>query len=229
MALAWYPPEPGQRAPTANVPITILQELNDRAERQANLPQESLQASIASESPRRDRSSQTSSEFEEKRDQSSDLDEPIPSAEWPTSSPEPNQLPPDSSLNSVRSLGRIASKQDHSSKSDPKNTYFKDDAHRVERRQSTISLSSHSDMSQPRNLPRKAKFKSCSTEQTTDALVSQRRNPSRSARPSPSKWSSNDRSPSLSSDEAEDGLAYITSEKMTSHFLVSFQIFLACD
>lgn len=119
MITAWCPPEPGNRAPTANVPISILQELNDRAERKVRTRGSSA-ASVTSRSLKRDQSSQTPSETGGDDSGSSKSDEPIPSADWPASSPERTNPPPDSSAESSEDLEQV---NDQGSELNPNSNY----------------------------------------------------------------------------------------------------------
>ncbi|KAG7005665.1 hypothetical protein G7Y79_00018g044720 [Physcia stellaris] len=107
-AESWYPPEPGHRVPTANIPISILQELNNVAEQKADLQHQSSEASNVSEC----------SGSEDDHQEDFDSDEPIPSAEWPPSSPEQVVLPPDSVPSSAQSPERNISKDDPASEYD---------------------------------------------------------------------------------------------------------------
>lgn len=83
---SWLPAEPGRRGPVANVPITILQEFTKKVEQRAT-----------TKSRRQSEESLRKDELDDQRDQRSDS--PVPSVDWPPSSPIParNELPPDSS------------------------------------------------------------------------------------------------------------------------------------
>ena len=85
--LAWLPAEPGQREPTANIPISILKKLNRKA---------SLRAQRSAQIPKQRSSTMTPSAVTDSS-VNSDTDDPVSSGQWPAS-PERDQLPPDSSL-----------------------------------------------------------------------------------------------------------------------------------
>lgn len=95
---AWLPPEPGQRGPVANVPISLLQTWNEEAQAKSKRkmdPSASPTTSHASNDP----SQQSSDDSEDSRVLSDDH-ESFDSSEWPASQePDhvPAQLPPDSS------------------------------------------------------------------------------------------------------------------------------------
>ena len=91
-------------------------------------------------------------------------DEPIPSAEWPPSSPEQVVLPPDSVPSSARSPEHNISKHDSASDFDLNViSSVEEDFTDLKRRLSSVSLSSSSDMPPRRNLSRAVRLKSIST------------------------------------------------------------------
>lgn len=181
MSIAWFPPEPGHGPPTANVPISVLQELSNRAKEQVKWSRELLQSSTASDNLKHDRSSQRTSEAEEGDKRSTLSDEPISSAEWPPSSPERDLLPPESSIESIQGPDKEANER--ISPSTPNTTRSKDNSLSSKRRLSSVSLTSSTDMS--------------------DDSSARRRNPIRAARPSTAQLSSS-RQPSRESDYAEE-------------------------
>ncbi|KAL8794360.1 MAG: hypothetical protein Q9195_003058 [Heterodermia aff. obscurata] len=169
---SWYPPEPGHRTPSANIPILLLQELNSQAERQASSLRESLQPSSQSES----------SEAEENDKQSFQSEEPFPTEEWPASPPAQIVLPPDSSLNSARSSksslnGQSPEPEHHHDLNIT--TSIEEDHSPPKRRLSTNSLSSHSDMGARSYLPRAAKTNSSRSSHHSSKATTplQRRSP----------------------------------------------------
>ena len=110
-------------------------------------PQDCSQVSLASESPKQENWSNSASTQLEER--ASDSDTPVPSAEWPSSPPEPQRLPPDSSFISKESLEEEeAEEQFQGSKADTAiDTDIGSDHSPIsERRQSQNSLSVTSDM-----------------------------------------------------------------------------------
>lgn len=140
--------------PTANIPILVLQELNNGAEQKAGLNHRSSQTSNISEG----------SESEENNQKGSDSDEPIPSAEWPSSPPEQVVLPPDSVSSSAKSPEQNISKHDSASDFDLNViSSIEKDYTTLERRFSSVSPPSSSDMSPRRNIPRAARPKKSST------------------------------------------------------------------
>jgi len=95
---AWLPAEPGRRGPVANVPIAILQGLNQKAEIQASRRGNFLKEKKHIRGPEELQENHRPSSFDG-HDSSlaeSDSDAPIPDSEWPPS-PAQDQLPPDSS------------------------------------------------------------------------------------------------------------------------------------
>ena len=85
--LAWLPAEPGQHEPTANIPISLLKTLNQKAHLLAQRPtktQKQTDGTVISRVV-----------VDETAD--SDSDVPISSGQWPASSPERSRLPSDSS------------------------------------------------------------------------------------------------------------------------------------
>lgn len=90
---------------------------------------------------------------------SSDSDEPIPSVEWPTSSPERVVLPPDSSLDSAKNLERDLPKQRSTAGSNREfTTGIEGDFSTRHGRLSNGSTSSSLDMSPRPILPRAVKL-----------------------------------------------------------------------
>ena len=150
---AWYPPEPGHRTPSANIPICVLQELNSQAERQASPIRESSQVSSQAES----------SEVEENDNQSFESEEPFSSGEWPASPPRQVVLPPDSSLDSARSSIRNLKEQSPEPEHDHDLNITKsieEDCSSLKPRPSIDSLSSQSDMGSRSYLPHTTKTNS---------------------------------------------------------------------
>ena len=100
--LAWLPAEPGQREPTAHVPISLLKTLNQKA------------SFSAEQSERKgnqgDRTRTPSVTADHTADSESDV--PVSSGQWPAS-PERDQLPPDSSPASVEHIDHSASRISH--------------------------------------------------------------------------------------------------------------------
>lgn len=100
---AWLPAEPGQREPTANIPITLLETLNRKANLRAQRPNHI----------RKQRNSEMTPTGAIDQTADSESDVPVSSGQWPAS-PERDQLPPDSSSASAEhsdhSVQRISSK-----------------------------------------------------------------------------------------------------------------------
>ena len=119
--LAWLPAEPGQREPTANIPISLLKTLNQKADLRAQRPT----------SIRKQRNSAITSSAVTDQTADSESDIPASSGQWPAS-PERDQLPPDSSSAS-------AENSDHSIQISLKRPLSVSS-----RRQSHESMSSHS-------------------------------------------------------------------------------------
>ncbi|KAI4166671.1 MAG: hypothetical protein LQ343_007856 [Gyalolechia ehrenbergii] len=94
---SWLPAEPGRRGPVANVPIKILQEVTEKVEQRA-AEKSRQQLKVSEQSPRSSEELTRDDELDDRRDQKSES--PVPSADWPPSSPIParNELPPDSSI-----------------------------------------------------------------------------------------------------------------------------------
>ncbi len=93
--LAWLPALPGHRAPVANVPISILDSLNREAD---------LSVLRATNPLKRKRGATATSEAQGVHSgisYESESEIPISSGQWP-SSPDRNQLPPDSSMGSAK-------------------------------------------------------------------------------------------------------------------------------
>ena len=93
---AWLPAEPGQREPTANIPISLLKKLNREAILRAQRPTNTRKSRNGTMTP--------SAVMDQSVDSESDV--PVSSGQWPAS-PERDQLPPDSS-------GASAELSDHS-------------------------------------------------------------------------------------------------------------------
>ena len=93
--LAWLPALPGHRGPVANVPISILNSLNREADlgvlRAENPLKRKRGATVMTEAP----GVHIGSSYE------SESEIPLSSGQWP-SSPDRNQLPPDSSVGSTK-------------------------------------------------------------------------------------------------------------------------------
>lgn len=119
---SWLPAQPGQREPSANIPISLLKILNQKADLRAQRPTK----------PRKQRNGTMTPSAVNDQTEDSESDVPVSSGQWP-SSPERDQLPPDSSLESAEhsdhSVQRI--RNNHNSVSSS-------------RRQSRASFSSHS-------------------------------------------------------------------------------------
>ena len=93
--LAWLPALPGHRGPVANVPISILDSLNREAD---------LSVLRATNPLKRKRGATVTSEAQgvpSGTSYGSESEIPISSGQWP-SSPDRNQLPPDSSMGSAK-------------------------------------------------------------------------------------------------------------------------------
>lgn len=84
--LAWLPAEPGEREPAANIPISILKTLNRKAKLLAQRPTKKRKRKNGTMTP--------SAAIDQTANSESDV--PVSSGQWP-SSPERDQLPPDSS------------------------------------------------------------------------------------------------------------------------------------
>ena len=191
MNTAWCPPEPGKRAPTANVPISILQELNDRAERLARIAQGSSPASVTSGSLKRDQASQTGSEIGGDDIGSSNSDEPIPSADWPASSPEQSLLPPDSSAEYSEDPDRVGNQGTDPEPDLNSVTGVADDPSPSKRTSLSVSLSPTSDIPQRQSLQSEAAMKTRLTKSSDGILSSRRQLPASADRNSTDEWSFN--------------------------------------
>ena len=99
---AWLPAEPGQRAPTAHVPISLLKKLNQKASFHAQQSGEKRNQEDRTRTP-----SVTAGHTAD-----SESDVPVSSGQWPAS-PERDQLPPDSSPASVEHIDHSASRISH--------------------------------------------------------------------------------------------------------------------
>ena len=200
MITAWCPPEPGKRAPTANIPISILQELNNRAERQVRVNQGSSQASVTSRSLKRDQSSQTASEISGDDIGSSNSDEPIPSADWPASWPERTLLPPDSSAEFSEDPGETDNQGTDSNPELNGVAGAADNLSSSKRTSLSASSSPLSDKAKRQFLQSEAKMRSNSSKSSTNILSSRRELPASADQDSIADWSPV-KSPLDSSDE----------------------------
>ncbi|KAL8940717.1 MAG: hypothetical protein Q9216_002667 [Gyalolechia sp. 2 TL-2023] len=94
---SWLPAEPGRRGPVANIPTVVLQEVTGKVEQRAaeKLRQ---QSKLSDQSPKQLEDLTIHDEIDIGQHQTSES--PVPSADWPPSSPIPvrNELPPDSSI-----------------------------------------------------------------------------------------------------------------------------------
>ena len=105
---SWLPAEPGEQAPVANIPIAILQALNQDADRRAK-------DSVKPKSRYSGGASATQVEVLHDT-QESEAESALPSEQWPLS-PNRNQLPPDSSLPaSDQSDGENEASESHKSR-----------------------------------------------------------------------------------------------------------------
>ena len=100
--LAWLPAEPGQREPTAHIPISLLKKLNQKASFSAQQSEK--------KSNQGDRTRTPSVTADHTADSESDV--PVSSGQWPAS-PERDQLPPDSSPASVEHIDHSGSRISH--------------------------------------------------------------------------------------------------------------------
>ena len=100
--LAWLPAEPGQREPTAHIPISLLKKLNQKASLAAQQSEKTRN--------QEDRTRTPSVTADHTADSESDV--PVSSGQWPAS-PERDQLPPDSSPASVEKIYPSASRISH--------------------------------------------------------------------------------------------------------------------
>ena len=100
--LAWLPAEPGQREPTAHIPISLLKKLNQKASFSSQQSEKTRNQG--------DRTRTPSVTADHTADSESDV--PVSSGQWPAS-PERDQLPPDSSPASVEHIDHSASRISH--------------------------------------------------------------------------------------------------------------------
>ncbi|KAL8827796.1 MAG: hypothetical protein Q9191_002971 [Dirinaria sp. TL-2023a] len=142
---AWYPPEPGQRPPTANIPIAILQDLNRQADRQNTSSSESPPRSRSPRSQAQDQSVQTSSEDGQSNEGQSDSDPPFSSAQWPASQEE-HGLPPDSSIETRSVSSRYKGNSPNAYRLAGNAIDHDKSRSSSQSRQSSLSLSSDSDI-----------------------------------------------------------------------------------
>ena len=91
---SWLPAQPGHREPVANIPISILKTLNRDADARATSAKLSRKQNELLGNSTRPRTAETASQI------SSDSDVPVSSGQWPAS-PDRDELPPDSSMDSV--------------------------------------------------------------------------------------------------------------------------------
>lgn len=105
---SWIPSLPGQRYPHPNVPIELLRQWNDQAERNAqleaksagsspsHLPEADVKTSVVNQEPKKGNDVYVGSASSSSSESSSD--EEIPASQWPSSPTQRKpQLPPDSS------------------------------------------------------------------------------------------------------------------------------------
>ena len=180
MITAWLPPEPGQRAPTANVPISILEVFNNRADRKANLYPRSEQQVHPTSPQSRSYFLEEHRDDDKNSEEEFDSDVPIPSSQWPPSSPVQPALPPDSSVEALEQA-RSPTSQIATTKHQTDHNSIRNHS-RSTRSSSTASSSSASDMSTRKNPPRvvRAKPNSPDLSSSSDALL--RRYPPRTAK-----------------------------------------------
>ena len=99
---AWLPPQPGTRAPTANIPLSILEAFTSRIDYGSihSWPRRPLSKKQKTDDD--SSRSTTTSVFDMESESNDDSDVPVSSEDWPPSSPlerhQNNQLPPDSSF-----------------------------------------------------------------------------------------------------------------------------------
>ena len=93
--LAWLPALPGHRAPIANIPISILDSLNREADLSALRAKNPLKRKRGATATSEAQGVHSGASYE------SESEIPISSGQWP-SSPDRNQLPPDSSMGSAK-------------------------------------------------------------------------------------------------------------------------------
>lgn len=103
MSIAWLPADPGKRGPVANLPISILDSLNKRADLQARRRVAVLKEQKPIPTPKELQGHRRVSSLQSEKSRSekssspeSDSDGPVSDSEWPPSPPR-DQLPPDSS------------------------------------------------------------------------------------------------------------------------------------
>ncbi|KAL8899095.1 MAG: hypothetical protein Q9207_006372 [Kuettlingeria erythrocarpa] len=94
----WLPTEPGQRGPVASIPIAVLQEITRQVEQPIAEPVEPTPQPLSEDRSKEAEDAGVSSEIDQTEDTAAGS--PIPSADWPPSSPVqvPRELPPDSSI-----------------------------------------------------------------------------------------------------------------------------------
>ena len=100
--LAWLPAEPGQREPTAHIPISLLKKLNQKASFAAQQSEKTRN--------QEDRTRTPSVTADHTADSESDV--LVSSGQWPAS-PERDQLPPDSSPASAEKIDPSALRISH--------------------------------------------------------------------------------------------------------------------
>jgi len=180
--IAWLPPEPGYRAPTANLPISILEALNTSYDQKVD-PQITSRKDEKQASPNlRDCSPEGVLEAAQEREEGSESDIPLSTSEWPPSSPQQPLLPPDSS---VEAAEERANTENHvANRETETNINQATTFSRTSRRLSTASSSSASDMSGRRKLVRglRPRRGSAQTDLSSSSESLLRRNPERNAR-----------------------------------------------
>lgn len=94
----WLPSEPGQREPVANIPIAVLQEITRQVEQPNAERVEPAPQPLSEDLSKEKEDAGSNSEMDQNED--TDAGSPVPSADWPPSSPvqAPRELPPDSSV-----------------------------------------------------------------------------------------------------------------------------------
>ena len=180
MITAWLPPEPGQRAPTANVPISILEVFNNRADRKANLYPRSQQQVDPTSPQSRSYSPEEHGDNDKNSEEESDSDVPIPSSQWPPSSPDQPVLPPDSSVEALEQAKSPTSQIATTKRQTDCNSIRNHS--RSTRGSSTASSSSASDMSTRKNPPRVVRAKQNSPDLSSSSDALPRRYPPRTAK-----------------------------------------------
>ena len=106
--IAWLPAQPGQREPSAHIPISILRSLNRQANTRANLKLPSHKEPTPVSSSARSQKARSSCSLDDDVDgrADSESDALLSASEWPPSPPQ-NQLPPNSSTESAGSVSEL--------------------------------------------------------------------------------------------------------------------------